>query len=101
MIVKKKKLIKDLTKNEIVDDIFVVKFKKPVEQYKNGFKFELRLADSSGEIMYKFWGSDNEALVEGIYDSIKDGDVVYIQGRMNEWNEKLEISANNDYDIHT
>lgn len=99
MIVKKT-LIKNLKENEIVDDIFVVKFKKPVEQYKNGFKFELRLADSSGEIMFKFWGPNNEPLVQGIYDSIKDDDVVYIQGRVNQWNERLEISSNNDYEIH-
>jgi 3'-5' exoribonuclease len=92
----KKQFIKDIKKDEIINDIFVVKFKKPVEPYKNGYKFELRLGDLSKEIMYKFWGSDNETLVKALYDSINKNDVIHIQGRVNEWNNNLEISANND-----
>jgi len=90
----KKQYVKDLKKEDLVNDIFVVKFKKPVEQYKNGYKFEIRLGDSSKEIMYKYWGPDNEAAVKALYDSINKDDVVLVQGRMNEWNERLEISAN-------
>lgn len=100
MVEEKKILIKDLKKDDIVNDIFVVKFKKPVEQYRNGYKFELRLGDSSKEIMYKYWGSQNETYVQGLYDSINKDDVVYVQGRVNEWNEALEISANDNNDIH-
>jgi len=90
----KKQLVNDLKKDDIVNDIFVVKFKKPVEQYKNGYRFEMRVGDSSKEIMYKYWGPDNEDAVKALYDSIKKDDVVLLQGKMNEWNEKLEISAN-------
>ena len=90
----KKQYVKDLKKEDLVNDIFVVKFKKPVEQYKNGYKFELRIGDSSKEIMYKYWGPDNEGAVKTLYESINKDDVVLVQGRMNEWNEKLEISAN-------
>jgi len=95
---KKKQLIKDFKKDDIISDIFVVKFKKPVEPYKNGFKFELRLGDSSKEIMYKYWGPSDEAKVKFLYDSIKSDDVVLVQGRVNEWNSQLEISAN-DHNI--
>lgn len=107
---RKKQFIKDLKKDDIVSDIFVVKFKKPVEQYKNGFRFELRIADSSKEIMYKYWGPADEAKVRALYDSVKKNDVVLVTGRVNEWNEQLEISANErdqirvlgkeEYDLH-
>jgi 3'-5' exoribonuclease len=91
---RKVQFIKDLKKEDIVNDIFVVKFKKPVDKYKNGFKFELRLGDSSKEIMFKYWGSDNQSEVEELYKSIKKDDFVRIQGRINEWNNNLEISSN-------
>ena len=94
---RKKQFIKDLKKDEIVNDIFVVKFKKPVEPYKNGYKFELRLGDSTKEIMFKYWGSDNEVLVKRLYDMIKKDDIIHVQGRVNEWNNNLEISANSDH----
>ena len=99
MIISKKQLIKDLKKDELVNDIFVVKFKKPVEPYKKGYKFELRLGDSSKEIMYKYWGPAEEAKVKMLYDMIKQDDVVQVQGRVNEWNKQLEISANSDHMI--
>jgi len=96
---KKSKHILILRKDEPVNDLFVVRFKKPVEPYKNGYKFELRLGDSSGEIMYKYWGSTNELSVRQIYDSIKKDDVVLVKGRVNEWNNALEISANDSDSI--
>ena len=95
-MLKKNKLIKDLKKEEIINDIFVVKFKKPVIKYKKGYKFELRLGDSSKEIMYKYWGADDEEKVNSVYKSIKPDNVIHIQGRINEWNDNLEISANKD-----
>jgi len=93
---KKVQTIVGLKKDQIVNDVFFVKFKKPVEKYKNGYKFELKIGDSSGEIMMKYWGEDSEQNVKKIYDSIKQDDVIFINGRVNEWNEKLEISLNKD-----
>ncbi|MDO8740397.1 MAG: HD domain-containing protein [Candidatus Woesearchaeota archaeon] len=108
-IIRKKQFIKDFKQDQIVNDIFVVKFKKPIEPYKNGYKFELRLGDSSREIMYKYWGPPEEAKVKFLYDMIKPDDVVLAQGRVNEWKGQFEISANeenkikilskNEYDI--
>lgn len=98
-MMRKKQFVKDLKKDDIVNDIFVVKFKKPVEQYKNGYKFELRLGDSSKEIMFKYWGPGDEAKVTVLYSSIEKGDVVHVQGRVNEWNNNLEISANDKHVI--
>ncbi|MBI2129601.1 HD domain-containing protein [Candidatus Woesearchaeota archaeon] len=98
-IIRKKQFIKDFKQDQIVNDIFVVKFKKPIEPYKNGYKFELRLGDSSREIMYKYWGSPEEAKVKFLYDMIKPDDVVLAQGRVNEWKGQFEISANEENKI--
>jgi 3'-5' exoribonuclease len=96
---KKKQFLKDIKKDEIINDIYVVKFKKPVEPYKNGYKFELRLGDSSKEVMYKYWGPAEEAKAKLLYDMIKPDDVVHITGRVGEWNSILEISANEENTI--
>ena len=98
-MMKKSRMIKDLKKDDMINDIFVVKFKKPVEPYKNGYKFELRLGDSSKEIMYKYWGPPEENKVKLLYDLIKHGDVVHLQGRVSEWNSNLEISANDQHTV--
>lgn len=98
-IIRKKQFIKDFRADQIVNDIFVVKFKKPIEPYKNGYKFELRLGDSSREIMYKYWGPPEEAKVKFLYDMIKQDDVVLAQGRVNEWKGQFEISANEENKI--
>jgi len=97
--IRKRQFIKDLKKDDIVSDIFVVKFKKPIEPYKNGYKFELRLGDSSKEIMYKYWGPPEEAKVKLLYGTISSDDVVLVQGRVNEWGNQLEISANENHII--
>ena len=93
---KKVQTITGLKKDQIVNDTFFVKFKKPVEKYKNGYKFELKIGDSSGEIMMKYWGEDNEQKVKEVYDSIKQDDVIFINGRVGEWNDKMDISLNKD-----
>lgn len=98
-MIRKKRSIIELKKDDIVNDIFVVKFKKPVEPYKNGYKFELRLGDSSKEIMYKYWGSSDETKVKMLYEMIEKDDVVLVQGRVNEWNNNLEISAGDQHTI--
>ena len=96
---KKIHTVAGLKKDQIVNDVFFVKFKKPVEKYKNGYKFELKIGDSTGEIMMKYWGEDNEENVKKVYDSIKQDDVIFINGRVNEWKEKTEISLNKDNTI--
>lgn len=89
----KKTAINTLVDGDMVDDIFVVKFKKPVEPYKNGFRFELRIGDASKEIMAKYWGPNDQSLVQQLYESIQKDSVVHIIGRVQEWNEQLEIST--------
>jgi len=90
-----KEYIKDLKEGKIINSTFVVKFKKPVEKYAKGYKFELRIGDKTGEAMLKFWGSTNEKEVQDLYDSIKKDSFVEVMGKGNLWNNAIEISVNN------
>ena len=78
----KKHLISELKDGDSIDDVFVVKIKKGVSQYANGYYFHILLSDSSGKnIDYKFWGSKDEEAVRKLYDSIKADSVVHIKGK--------------------
>lgn len=86
--------IRDLKPEEKVDGKFVVKFKKPVQPYSKGFRFELRIGGSDGEVMLKFWGPVNESEVQRLYDSIKKDDVIHVKGVASEYKDNIEISVN-------
>ncbi|MBT3298306.1 HD domain-containing protein [archaeon] len=92
----KKQLIKNLNNEDIVNDIFVIKSKKNVISYANKtkFRFELRVADSSGEIDLKYWGSNDHNEVQSIHSVIKENSVIQVVGKINEFNNILEISTN-------
>ena len=61
---RKQKRIKDFKAGDIIRDLFVVKFKKPIQEYARGYRFELRLGDASGEVMLKYWGDNNKENIE-------------------------------------
>jgi 3'-5' exoribonuclease len=88
--------IKNLQANDIVNDIFVIKAKRGVQSYANDtkFRFELRLGDATGETNLKFWGGESEEEVKEIYDNIQQDDIIFLQGKVIEFNEMLDISAN-------
>ncbi|MBU1111723.1 MAG: HD domain-containing protein [archaeon] len=88
--------IKNLQANDVVNDIFVVKAKRGIQPYANDskYRFELRLGDSSSEIDLKFWGGEDLAIVQELYDIIKVDEVIFLQGKVNEFNNNLEISSN-------
>lgn len=92
-MVEKKKLISQYDKFEKVNDIFVVKYKKPISKYTSGYMFELRVGDSSKEINLKYWGPENQEAVEKLYDSIKPNSVVLVEGIIKEYKGKLELNA--------
>ena len=96
---KKQKHVKNLRTGEIISDIFVVNSKIPIQEYKKGYRFELRIGDSSGEMMLKFWGDNNREFVQNIYDSIKKEDIIYVKGIISEFNNILDISINNPEDM--
>lgn len=98
-MIRKKQFISEFKADDIINDIFVIKNKRPVEQYKNGYKFELRIADSTKAIQFKFWGGSDEARVQQLYDSLQPDDVIHVQGKINEWNNMFEISSGEKYEI--
>lgn len=91
----KNQLIKNLNNEDLVNDIFVVRSKKNIVGYSNEtkFRFELRIADSSGEIDLKYWGSSNEQEVQNLHSMLKEDSVIHVVGRINEFNNILEIST--------
>lgn len=91
----KRKFIDQLESGENVTDLFSVKNKQSLKQYKNGFMFSFELSDKTGEIEAKYWGGDEKNIVQKQYDGFKAGDVVYISGSTGEYQNKLVISINN------
>lgn len=92
---KKAKNISELQANEQVKDLFVVRFKKPVEKTRNNtFYFSVRVQDAFGDIMLRYWGGENEQTVQSLYEIIKQDSVIYIEGLVKEFNGKLELNVN-------
>ncbi|MBI4173464.1 MAG: HD domain-containing protein [Candidatus Aenigmarchaeota archaeon] len=90
----KKQPISSLKENERVEDIFVVKIKKGLNPYSNGFYFHLLLSDAEGgNIDYKYWG-DKSGAVKQLYDSIRPDSVLLVQGRTALFQGSLQISTN-------
>jgi 3'-5' exoribonuclease len=88
--------IKDLKPYENVEAKFVVKFKKPVQEYAKGYSFQLRIGDSTGETMLKYWGSQNKEEVEKLYNSIKKDDVIFVKGTTSVYKERVEINVDKE-----
>lgn len=95
----KKEQIRNLKAGDMINDMFVVNSKIPVQEYRKGYRFELKIGDSSGEIALKFWGDNNKEFVEGVYNSIKKDDIIYVKGAISEFNNALEVSINDPEDM--
>lgn len=92
---KKQKSIKDYLANESFEDVFAVRFKKEIKQTKNGkYFFELKIQDSFGDSMLKYWGQEDLTKIEEIYAPIEEDTIIYAKGRVNEYNGKLDFSVN-------
>ena len=89
----KRKFVRDLVNGETVDEIFSVKFKKPLRPYARGMMFEARVTDRTGDITVKYWGSPDEAIVDQVYSSFKAGDVIHVRGSASLYNDVLEIGV--------
>ncbi len=93
-VYRKVKEIQDLKEGDVVKDIFVVKFKKPIREFTGGYTFALRVGDKSREIMLKYWSSESFEKVEELYNKINKDSVIYVEGFVNLYKGNLEISAN-------
>ena len=86
--------INELKAGGTVDDLFAVRFKKPVSPYKNGFTFQIWVSDAGGDLAVKYWGERDEKGVKALHDSIAKGSVVHVKGKVTEYNNALEIHVN-------
>ena len=86
--------IRELKAGGTVDDLFAVRFKKPVSQYKNGFTFQLWVSDSGGDLALKYWGDKDEKKIKALLDTIEKGSVVHVKGKVSEFKDALEIHVN-------
>ncbi len=86
--------IRELKAGGAVDDLFAVRFKKPVAAYKNGFTFQLWVSDSGGDLALKYWGNREEKKVKEVWETISKGSVVHVKGKVSEFKDSLEIHVN-------
>ncbi|MCX6650632.1 MAG: HD domain-containing protein [Methanomassiliicoccales archaeon] len=86
--------IRELKAGGTVDDLFAVRFKKPVAQFKNGFTFQLWISDSGGDLALKYWGDKDEKKVKALLDTIDKGSVIHVKGKVSEFKDALEIHVN-------
>ncbi len=91
--------IRDLISSEKVEGNFIIKFKKPVQKYAKGYGFQLNIGDSSGSMMLKYWGPDNEARVAELYNSLGIDDVIFISGKTNLYNDVISINVDSSGEI--
>ncbi|MBD3313052.1 HD domain-containing protein, partial [Candidatus Woesearchaeota archaeon] len=97
---RRKKPISDIREGELVDDIFVVKIKRGIQKYAKGWVFTLLLSDQTGStIEYKFWGPDEEQRVRNLYEAVKQDSVIRVQGKVSDYNNKLQIATNDPLGI--
>ena len=86
--------INELKAGGTVDDLFAVRFKKPVAPYKNGFTFQMWVSDAGGDMALKYWGEKDEKGVKALFDTIAKGSVVHVKGKVTEYNNALEMHVN-------
>ena len=90
-----KQFVSQLKLGTVVEDCFAVKFKKPPVAYRGGKAgkwFTVQVADKTGEIPLKYWGTDNNK-TQKIFDEIDSGSVVFVKGKVTEYNGNLEIAV--------
>ena len=86
--------INELKAGGAVDDLFAVRFKKPVTPYKNGFTFQMWVSDQGGDLALKYWGERDEKKVREVWEKISKGSVIHVKGRVSEFKDALEIHVN-------
>lgn len=97
MVMGKIQFINALNEGDRVDDVFSIRFKKPVRQTSSGhFFFEFRVGDNTGEIALKYWGGKREDVVKKVFESAAKGDVVRVKGKAKRYMENLEININSE-----
>ena len=92
---RKKTHIAEIKEGALIEDIFVVKIKKPIKAFPRGFNFELELSDSSGQsIRLVYWEKNSMENIEEVHKTISKDSVVFVKGIVSSYNNRLQISIN-------
>ncbi|MDI6730500.1 MAG: HD domain-containing protein [Candidatus Altarchaeum sp.] len=88
--------LKNLKAGSKVEGFFAVNKKDTLQSYKNkpGYYFKIDISDKTGNIKATFWGREIKEKVEEIYNSFNNGDVVFVSGNINLYNNESEIHVN-------
>lgn len=93
---KGKQMAHDIKPGERVDSYFSVTYKKPVIEYRNGYMFEARVADMSGQLTVKYWGDRDQDAVQRVYISFDRDDVIRVTGTASEYRGQVEVSVSRE-----
>jgi 3'-5' exoribonuclease len=92
---KKQKSISEYKPSEDFKDIFVVRFTKGPYQTKRGtYYLEIKVQDAVGEAILKYWGSEDVQKIEELLKSLEEDSVIFAEGRVSEYNGKIDFSVN-------
>ncbi|MGD9963349.1 MAG: 3'-5' exoribonuclease YhaM family protein [Thermoplasmata archaeon] len=91
-----KQMASGLKPGDRVDSCFSVAYKKPVAEYRNGYMFEVRVADRTGQLTVKYWGDRDQAAVQHLYSSFDKDDVVRVVGAASEYKSQTEVSVSKE-----
>jgi len=80
--------------NMEVDELYALRWKESPAPYKHGFKFRLRVADATGEIMATYWGGNDEGAVREVYSSLKVNSMVRLVGTTSLYKGQVVININ-------
>ena len=85
----KKKYINNLSQNDIIDDFFLVAEKKILQTKEGRNYLFLNIKDRTGSIDAKKWNIEDKK-----FDDISSGDIISIKGRVEKFNNNLQIIIN-------
>lgn len=89
----KSQFIKNLSKDDTVQDVFAVKRKDGVKPYAKGHMFTLLISDKTGNILVKFWGGEKTE-TDAVFSSFETNDAIFIKGKVSEYKDNPEIHVN-------
>ena len=92
------KYVSEFEDGENVSTVLVVRKKFGLRDYRSKFGkyFVLEAGDKTGNVLIKYWGND-DSLTERLYEDIKEGDVVELQGTYQK-DTQPSISVDAEYD---
>lgn len=91
--------MEDLVEGQNVRDRFAVRTKMPPKEYSKGWFFRLKVGDRTGDIPLVYWGGVDKQMVNDLYERIKVGDVLEVDGSVTTYRGDLQISISPD-DFH-